>query len=148
MPSHPSVGKYPAFSSVKSHSPDRNHIIFQPFGTRNYVRHRLRSKSLGVKPGVGLKHDHAGSESMEIGEEIVRRARQVIAPLQETTLSSFKLLEALLDHSPTRTGREAIAQDIIAASELGERFQTAAVDLAEHYHTALLLPSTAFTIRV
>lgn len=88
-------------------------------------------------------------ESGDLGEEIVRTARQVIAPLaQEPTLSSFKLLEALLDHSPTRAGREAIAQDIIAASELGEGFQTAAIDLAEHYHTALLLPSTGFYIRV
>lgn len=80
--------------------------------------------------------------------QLLNHAKESIASLelQASTLSTFRLLAALLQHSPTRKGREAIATDIIFALEYGD-WPKSAIELADYYYATLLLPSNIYLLR-
>ena len=78
-------------------------------------------------------------------EYTVNHAKETISDLEEdeSTLSTFRLLTALLQHSPTKKGRHAIAADIIYAALDGE-WPESLIELADHYCSSLLLPSNSY----
>jgi hypothetical protein len=83
------------------------------------------------------------SQSTLAPENVVLGAKSILRILEgnESTLSDFMLLDALLDYAPTAHGKEAIARDVITAFETRESFETATKELAEHFYNTLLLPS-------
>ena len=84
-------------------------------------------------------------EPEEEDEYVVNHAKEEISSLEEdeSTLSTFRLLTALLQHSPTKNGRLAIATDIIYSLLEGE-WPESLIELADHYYTSLLLPSNSY----
>lgn len=67
-------------------------------------------------------------------EYTVDHAKETLSDLEEdeSTLSTFRLLTALLQHSPTKKGQLAIATDIIYAALDGE-WPESWFELADHY---------------
>ena len=84
-------------------------------------------------------------EPEEDEEYVVKHAKETISSLEEdeSTLSTFRLLTALLQHSPTKKGRLAIATEIIYAVLDGE-WPEGVIELADHHYTSLLLPSNSY----
>ena len=84
-------------------------------------------------------------EPEEDDEYTVKLAKDEISELEEdeSTLSTFRLLTALLEHSPTKNGRNAIAIEILCALSNGE-WPESLTELADYYYTSLLLPSNSY----
>jgi hypothetical protein len=84
-------------------------------------------------------------EPEEEDEYTVNHAKESISGLEEdeSTLSTFRLLMALLQHAPTKKGRHAIATDIIYTVLDGD-WPESLIELADHYYASLLLPSNSY----